>query len=223
MKSTASLQSDGDGPRWYGLYPAEVRDLVDPEGKGRIQVAFPSFGAVATNVNAWATLLTPYADDDQGFEVLPEVGSQVVVGFEAGDPSRPYIVGACWNGRRALPERAQSANNLRTWKSRAGSMLQFDDSQGAAKVTVSMQSGHKLVLDDAAQELTVEHSNGCRITMNIAGQVSISANSTVEVSASLVNIRAPMVQCDGTLQCTTLIASGSVVSPSYTPGAGNVW
>ena len=215
--------SDGDGARWYGLYPALVVDNVDPDAKGRIKVKFPSFGADGATVAAWATLLSPYADKDQGLEILPEVGSQVVCGFEAGDPARPYIVGACWNGKRALPEAAAAPNNLRTLKTRAGSVLQFDDTDGAAKVTVSMQSGHRIVLDDAAQEITVEHSNGCKININIAGQVSITANATVEVTASGVNLHAPTVVCDGLVQCTTLIASTGVVSPSYTPGAGNIW
>jgi uncharacterized protein involved in type VI secretion and phage assembly len=223
MSDRSLFPADGEGPRWFGLYPALVTDLVDPDSKGRIKVKFPSFGDAGSSVTAWATLLSPYADKDQGFEVLPEVDSQVVVGFEAGDPTRPYIVGACWNGQRSLPESAESANNKRTWKSRAGSMLQFDDTQGAAKVTVSMNSGHKVVLDDAAQDITIEHSNGCKININIGGQISITANSTVEVTASAVNIHAPTVMCDGIVQCTTLIASSGVVSPSYTPGAGNVW
>lgn len=223
MTGTPFFPRDGEGPRWFGLYPAIVSDLVDPEAKGRIKVKFPSFGAAGETVAAWATLLTPYADDDQGLEILPEVDSQVVVGFEAGDPARPYIVGACWNGRRALPESADAANNLRTLKTRSGSLLQFDDTQGAEKVTVSMQSGHKLVMDDGTQEITIEHSNGCKININIAGQVTITANATVEVNASAVNIHAPTVNCDGIVQCTTLIASSGVVSPSYTPGVGNVW
>lgn len=223
MSRDPRFPNDGEGPRWFGLYPALVVDLVDPDAKGRIKLKFPAFGQAGESVTAWATLLTPYADDDQGFEMLPEVGSQVVVGFEAGDPSRPYIVGACWNGRRALPESAQTANNLRSLKTRSGSLLQFDDTAGAAKVTVSMQSGHKIVLDDAAQDITVEHSNGCKININIAGQVTITANATVEINASAVNVHAPMVMCDGVVQCTTLIASAGVVSPSYTPGAGNIW
>lgn len=212
---------DGGGPRWYGLYPAIVRELTDPEQRGRIRVSFPMFGQA--EVSAWATLLAPCADDKHGFEVLPEVDSQVVVGFEAGDPARPYIVGACWNGRRALPEAASATNHLRTWRSRSGSQLQFDDTPGAARVTLEMTSGHKLVLDDAAQEVLVEHANGCSITINVAGQVQIMANATLEITASAVNVHAPVVNCDGIVQCTTLIASGGVVSPSYTPGAGNVW
>ena len=211
-----------DPARWHGLYPALVEDLVDAAGLGRIKVRFPGFGGDAAGVATWATLLTPYADADQGLEILPEVGSQVVVGFEAGKTARPYILGACWNGRAALPEAAVRANNLRTLKTRSGSLLQFDDTAGAGRVTLSMQSGHEVVLDDAAQSVTVQHGNGCSIVINAAGQVRVTANSTVEVTAAAVNVHAPTVVCDGLLQCQTLVAS-SVVSASYTPGAGNIW
>lgn len=213
---------DGDGARWYGLYPALVVEIVDPDSLGRIKVKFPSFGAAGGDVTAWATLLTIYADDNQGWEILPAVDSQVVVGFEAGDPARPYIVGACWNGRETLPQAPSASNNKRLLRTRAGSILEFDDTDGSPKITLSMQSGHKLVLDDAAKSVTVSHSNGCQIVMNSAGQVKITANSTVEVNASAVNLHAPMVKCDGVVKCTTLITN-SVVSSSYTPGAGNIW
>lgn len=96
MSHDNRMRPDGEGPRWFGLYPAMVVDLVDPNGKGRIKVSFPSFATAGAIVTAWATLITPYADNDQGLEILPEVDSQVVVAFEAGEPSRPYIVGACW-------------------------------------------------------------------------------------------------------------------------------
>ncbi len=222
MNSAFALPQDGAGARWFGLYPALVSSLVDPAALGRIKVRFPSFGADGAAVTAWATLLSPYADADQGLQVLPEVDSQVVVGFEAGDPHRPYIVGACWNGKAALPEAATRANNLRIFKTRSGSQLQFDDTQNAAKVTVSMQSGHQLVLDDAAQSVSLTHSNGCKIEMNAAGAITVTANATVDVTASVVNLKAPMVKCDGVVQCETLITN-AVISASYTPGAGNIW
>jgi uncharacterized protein involved in type VI secretion and phage assembly len=208
--------------RFFGLYPAIVKDVVDPDNQGRIKVGFPWMGEAGEDVSAWARLVTLYAGDDQGWEILPEVDTEVVVAFEAGNIDRPYIVGAVWNGKESLPEPPQAANNKRLCRTRSGSLLEFDDTEGAAKVTVSMKSGHKLVLDDAQQQVTLQHSNGCEIVMNMSGQVRITANSTVEVNASAVNIHAPMVACDGTVQCSTLITQ-SVVSPSYTPGAGNVW
>jgi hypothetical protein len=61
------------------------------------------------------------------------------------------------------------------------------------------------------------------IRFTAGGQIEIQANSTVEVTASTVNVHAPVSNFDGIINCTTLIASSGVVSPSYTPGAGNIW
>jgi uncharacterized protein involved in type VI secretion and phage assembly len=214
---------DGGAPSYFGLYPAIVTDIVDPDSLGRIQVKLPWLGSDGQDVRAWATLLTPYADNDQGFLVFPAVDTQVVVGFEAGCLRRPYIVGSAWNGVEAQPESPQQANNKRLIRTRAKSLLEFDDTDGAAKVTLSMQSGHKLVMDDSAQEITLTHSNGCVITFNAGGQISITANSTVEITASALNVHCGTSTFDGIVNCTTLNASASVVSPSYTPGAGNIW
>lgn len=219
----AAFRPDGSAERYFGVFPAIVTDIVDPDNLGRIQLKFPWLGADGDSVRAWATLLTPYADDDQGFYVLPAVDTQVVVAFEAGELRRPYIVGSAWNGSEAMPEAPAASNNKRLIKSRAGSLFEFDDTDGAAKVTISMKSGHKVVLDDSAQEVTVEHSNGCLVKLNVAGQVEIKANATVEITASAVNIHASVATFDGVVNCTTLIASSAVVSPSYTPGAGNIW
>jgi hypothetical protein len=45
----------------------------------------------------------------------------------------------------------------------------------------------------------------------------------VEVTAAALNVHAATAVFDGMVSCTNLIASVGVVSPSYTPGAGNVW
>ena len=219
-----SAGPSSDGPTGhYGLYPAIVTDIVDQNNLGRIEVKLPWLGRDGESVRAWATLLTPYADEDQGWQFLPSKDTQVVVGFEAGDLRRPYIVGSAWNGKEKLPDSPAEANNKRLIKTRSGTLLEFDDTAGAVKVTLSLQSGHKLVMDDAAQEIKVTHSNGCSITMVVAGNVMIQANVNCDVTASVMNVHAPVANFDGVINCTTLVASASVVSPSYTPGAGNVW
>jgi uncharacterized protein involved in type VI secretion and phage assembly len=214
---------DGEALRYFGVYPAIVTDIVDTESLGRIQVKFPWLGKDGATVRAWATLLTPYADDDQGFEMLPSVETQVVVAFEAGELWRPYIVGSCWNGKEKLPQDPAKPNNIRVIKTRSGSKLEFDDTEGAEKVTLSMKAGHQLVMDNAANEIQLTHANGCIIRFTAGGQIEIQANATVEVTASALNVHAPAATFDGLINCTTLIASSGVVSPSYTPGAGNVW
>jgi len=217
------FRPDGEALRYFGVYPAIVTNIVDTQSLGRIEVKFPSLGADGDSVRAWCTLLTPYADDQQGYQMLPSVDTQVVVAFEAGDIRRPYIVGSSWNGKESLPGTPESANNKRLIQTRSGSLLEFDDTQGAAKITVSTKSGHKLLLDDGGTQVTLTHANGCVITFNAGGQIQIQANATVEVTASAVNVHAATATFDGIVNCTTLNASVGIISPSYTPGAGNIW
>jgi uncharacterized protein involved in type VI secretion and phage assembly len=214
---------DGMAARHFGVYPAIVADIVDPDSIGRIQLRFPWLGEAGSNVRAWATLCTPYADDDQGIEILPSVDTQVVVAFEAGDLQRPYILGSCWNGRESLPESPAAPNNKRLWKTRAKSLLEFDDTDGLETITLSMKSGHKLVMDNSSQEVKITHSGGSVITFTASGQIQIQANATVEITASALNVHCPTATFDGLINCTSLVASSAVVSPLYTPGAGNIW
>ncbi len=215
---------DGSAPGYFGVYPAIVTDLVDDDRLGRIEVRFPWLGADGDrDVRAWATLCSPYADDNQGLQVLPEVDSQVVVAFEAGNLRRPYIIGASWNGQATLPEDPQRVNDIRVLRSRGGSRLEFDDARAGAKVSVTTTRGHQVVLDDLTQDVTVRHSNGCTLHIDVTGRVEIRANVSLDVTAPSVNVNAAMSTFSGVVQCTTLIASALVSSPAYTPGAGNIW
>ena len=214
---------DGGRQRYFGVYPALVVDIVDPEQLGRVLVKFPWLGADGDSVTAWSTLATPYADDDQGLQIMPEVDSQVVVAFEAGNLRRPYILGACWNGKAATPQTAEDANNIRTIKSRSGSELTFDDSEGAAKITLKMANGHTLEMDEGGMSVTLTHASGQVITLSSSGAVEITANSTVEVTAAAMNVHVPVATFDGIVNCQTLIASTAVTSPMYSPGVGNLW
>lgn len=213
---------DGSAPGYHGVYPAMVTDIVDPDSLGRVQVSFPWLGEGGQDVRAWATLCTPYADDEQGLLVLPEVGSQVVVAFEAGNLRRPYILGAAWNGKETLPHTPEQANNIRLWRSRADSRLEFDDTAGAAKVRITMASGHEVVLDDSAQEVTVKHATGCTVKLT-ATDVEVTANATVKVTSPMVEVDAAVSTFSGIVKCSMLVAEQMVTSPAYSPGAGNIW
>jgi uncharacterized protein involved in type VI secretion and phage assembly len=216
-----------DSALYLGLYPATVVALEgDPQQRQRVKVRFDWLAATAGGgtAEAWAVMVTPYADADQGFQMLPEVGSTVVVGFQAGHLDHPYVVGATWNGNAQAPEAFADANDKRVVVSRAGSRLEFDDTTGSVAVRVTTPGGHEVVLDDGAMNITVTHSGGSTIELTAAGGVKIEAMSTVDVTAAMVTVDAPISQFKGTVTCDTLIATGGgVVSPTYTPGAGNVW
>lgn len=211
----------------HGLYPATVLALAgDPQSRQRIKVSFDWLAATEGGKPpfGWATLITPYADGDEGFQMLPEVGSTVVVGFQAGHLDHPYVVGAVWNGKAKAPDAFTDANNTRVIQTRSGSRVEFDDTKGAVAIRISTPGGHKVVLDDKGTSIEVSASSGARIELTAAGGVTITAASTVDVTAAMVTVDAPMTQFTGVVTCETLIAKGGgVISPMYTPGAGNVW
>lgn len=219
----------GPGGRFYGLYPALVTDNQDPDNQGRVRVKLPwspdNDGAAYEN---WARLATMMAGANRGSWFVPDVDDEVLVGFEAGDPRRPYVLGMLWNGSDAPPETMDSDNNIKSIVSRAGIRIALDDSTGAVKLTLSTPGGHSLVFDDAARAVTAKDSNGNIIKMEASG-ISISTAAKVKIDASLIQASAGMVTVDaalskfsGVVQCDTLI-SNSVISVSYTPGIGNLW
>ncbi|MFJ7204035.1 phage baseplate assembly protein V [Streptomyces sp. NPDC098789] len=220
---TLPAPADGSVPGYFGVYPAFVTDIVDEKRLGRVEVRFPWMGKEGErDVRAWATLCSPYADDEQGLLVLPEVDSQVVVAFEAGNPRRPYVLGAAWHGSAALPHEPQRSNDLRQLRSRQDSRLQFDDTPGAAKVRITMASGHEVTLDDATQQITIRHSGGCVVRLT-GGAVEIQAVSSLDVTAPVVNVTAGYSAFSGIVRVGTLLVDQGIVSPAYTPGAGNIW
>jgi uncharacterized protein involved in type VI secretion and phage assembly len=211
--------------RYFGVYPALVTKIVDDDPKlGRVEVKLPWLGTGgARDVRAWATMVSPYADDDEGLEILPAVGSQVVVAFEAGDLRRPYVLGATWNGAEKRPFKPNATNRRRVLKTPQGSTLEFYDEPGKARATLALASGHSVELDDSASEVRVTHKNGFSITLDAQGRIVVQANGTVEVYAAALNVHAATATFDGIINCTTINCSVGCLSPSYTPGAGNVW
>ncbi|HEY7066779.1 MAG TPA: phage baseplate assembly protein V [Chloroflexota bacterium] len=221
----------GPGGLFYGVYPALVTDVVDPDNQGRVRVRLPwSPDPGGSSYEAWARLATLMGGNQRGTWFIPDKNDEVLVAFEGGQPRRPYVVGGLWNGQDAPPEQMDGAGNnyLRTILSRQGIRITLDDTDGAVKLRLETPGGHKVVLSDGDLSIVVQDSNGnsaklepAGITVTAAAKVTVQA-STAEISAGMVTVNAGMSQFSGVVQCSTLITN-SVVSASYTPGAGNIW
>ena len=215
----------------FGVYPALVVDVVDPDEQGRVMVRLPWAPDLhRADYEAWARIATLMAGPERGTWFIPDVDDEVLVAFEAGDPRRPYVVGALWNGQDAPPERIDSSgrNETKAIVSRNGIKITLEDEVGKEKLVCETPGGQKIVLDDDARAVTISDRNGNKIRLDSdgievdsSGKVVVSAG-TVEVSAGMVTVNAGMSKFSGVVQCDTLIAN-AVVSASYTPGAGNIW
>src|SRR5262245_61778369 len=95
----------GLGGCWYGVYPAQVTDIKDPDSMGRVKVKLPwSPDTGSESYEVWARIATLMAGNNRGTWFIPDAEDEVLVAFEAGNPARPYVVGALWNGQDSPPE-----------------------------------------------------------------------------------------------------------------------
>lgn len=82
--------------------------VVGPPGEeifadkyGRVKVRFHWDRGSGGDSSNWVRVAQPATS---GFYSLPEVGDEVLVAFEHGDPDRPYVLGALWNAADMPPE-----------------------------------------------------------------------------------------------------------------------
>jgi uncharacterized protein involved in type VI secretion and phage assembly len=221
--------TQGLGGPWYGVYPALVTDIKDPDGQGRVRIKLP-WAADDAGFETWARLATLMAGAQRGSWFIPDVDDEVLVAFVGGDPRHPIVIGALWNGADTPPAAMDGAgqNNTKLLCSRNGVKLTLDDSNGRERLLLETPAGQTITLQDGPASIELTDSNGNSVKLEAAG-ITITASAKVTVNASQVHVSAGMVQVDagmskfsGVVQCDTLI-SNSVVSASYTPGAGNIW
>lgn len=221
----------GLGGRWYGVYPALVTDVKDPDGQGRVKITLPwSPDTGDRRYEAWARVATLMGGRNRGSWFIPDVEDEVLVSFEGGHPRRPYVVGALWNGTDTPPASMDGSgrNPLKVLRSRNGVKITLDDTDGREQFIVETPGGQTLTMKDGPGAIEIVDSSGSSVKLQTSGisvetsaKVTINA-STVEVTAGMVNVNAGMAKFSGVVKAETVITN-SVVSASYTPGAGNIW
>ena len=214
-------------------YVAEVVSVQDPDNLSRVQVRLPNFDGIADqDAPVWARVAVPFAGKKRGAFMLPDVGDEVLVSFINRDPRFPVVIGSLWNGNDAPPETLGGAGDkIDRWTivGKAGTRIAIvEEVSGQAVISFKTPNG-------ASGELT--DKSGGKIEFKVAG-ITITADSSgvsvqspakvkvqatqVEVSAGMVTVNAGMSKFSGVVKCDVLQAT-TVISSTYTPGAGNVW
>jgi type VI secretion system secreted protein VgrG len=143
---------------------AEVVDNADPEGFGRVQV---KFNWQKDGSTPWIRYNTLHAGKNRGFYVVPEIGDEVIVGFEGDNPSRPFVIGSYFNGKDNSSDRKNKDNLTKTIRTISGNELTFYDKEGEESIHI----------------FNPNKSNEILITMKDDGLVRIVSNKKVYIEA----------------------------------------
>jgi uncharacterized protein involved in type VI secretion and phage assembly len=217
--AAAERVPDGLAGPYYGVHVGIVVAVDDPDGQGRVRVRLPWLAGGGGGDEAWARLATLMAGAGRGSWFIPDVDDEVLVAFEAGDPSRPYVIGSLWNGRDRPPEQMDATNDVRTIRTRSGVTIRLSDVAGNESLLLETPGGQRVLLGDGRDGIVIEDAVGNRVTLDRSG-IAVAAAGTVEVTGKRVEISAGTVQVDarttrfaGTVQADTVIAKAVVTPP----------
>jgi uncharacterized protein involved in type VI secretion and phage assembly len=200
-----ALQGDGDG-RMFGVARGEVTDNRDPDGLGRVRV---KLSWQTESGGYWARTAAPMSGTGYGAWFLPEVGDEVLVGAEYGDPALLYVLGMLWNGKAKPPAKNEDGkNSLRLIKSKGGHQLLFDDTEKSPILELKLADGRRVTLDKDGVAIDDAKGNTILIKSD-AGEIAITSKAKLSLKSPQIAI-----QADSTLEIKsggTLTLKGALV------------
>src|SRR5512135_3522050 len=176
----------GLGGHWYGVFPALVSDIKDPDGQGRVKITLPwSPDTGGGRYEAWARLATMMAGNNRGSWFIPDVNDEVLVIFLGGDSRNPCVIGGLWNGQDKPPQSMDGAgrNYIKKIRSRNGVQITLDDTDGQEQMVLETPAGQKITLKDGPGAILLEDSNGNSMKLETSG-ITVTAAAKVTVNAS---------------------------------------
>ncbi|HGY4575564.1 TPA: type VI secretion system Vgr family protein [Klebsiella variicola] len=141
-------------PVMAGTLPARVTSTrendtyghIDKHGRYRVNMLFDRARWETGFESLWVRQSRPYAGDTYGLHLPLLAGTEVAIGFEDGNPDRPYIAGVLHDSAHGdhVTIRNDKRNVLRT---PANNKIRLDDERGKEHIKVSTEYGGKSQLN----------------------------------------------------------------------------
>jgi len=189
-----------------GLVIGTVTDINDTDGLGRVKVQYSAVSDVVTST--WARVASIGAGADRGVVLTPEVGDEVLVGFEGGDARRAVVLGGLHGQKDAVPPGAVKDGKVvnRRLTSRLGHVVELGDGTDAAgqHVLLALQgASHRIRLGKDRADVEVPsgvpltvRSGDSTIEMDGKGKLTLSgvtialkATQGIELSGATVEVK----------------------------------
>jgi type VI secretion system secreted protein VgrG len=154
-------------PRIYGTQTAIVTGKsgeeiwTDQYGRIKVQFHWDQLGQNDENSSCWIRVAQGWAGKNWGAIFLPRIGQEVVVSFLEGDPDRPLVTGAVYNGQQPVPYTLpdeQTKSTVKSNSSKGGNgfnEIRLEDKAGSEELYLHAQKDMTIdVLNDQTTTIT---------------------------------------------------------------------
>ena len=157
-----------------------VVENADPLGLGRVRVQM-MWQEAGSEKTPWIRLLQPHSGSGKGFYFVPEIGEEVLVGFQGGNAEKPYVIGTQYNGKEKSGY-ANKENNIKAVHTRSGHKLVFTEDES---ILITDKSGNEILLDTKGSNITITAPETMTLNAkNLNINVSQSMTTNVGMNAS---------------------------------------
>src|SRR5690606_21590080 len=155
----------------------KVTDNNDPQGLGRVKVKLQWQRDTTT---PWLRISMPYTGADKGMYFVPEVGEEVVVGFENGNAEKPYVMGSLYHGKAKPDSFANQSNDIKAIKTRSGHIIELNDESGSETITISDKTQNLIKINTSTNDIHISAGNDLKLT---AKNIQFDATENIYVGA----------------------------------------
>ena len=141
--------------------PSGEEIWTDKYGRVKVQFHWDRLGVKDENSSCWVRVSQSWAGVGWGALFLPRIGQEVVISYVDGDPDRPLITGAVYNGENTTPVALPGMQTQSTLKSRsskqgtAGNELRMEDKKDSEELYLHAQKDMKVEIEnDLSTSLT---------------------------------------------------------------------
>ncbi|HJL15188.1 MAG TPA: type VI secretion system tip protein TssI/VgrG [Sandaracinaceae bacterium LLY-WYZ-13_1] len=185
-------------PRIHGIQPALVTGPsgeeihVDEHGRIKVQFHWDRENPADETSSCWIRVKQEWAGPSWGFWWVPRIGMEVVVHFLDGDPDRPLVTGAVYDGANPTPYPLPDEKTKSTIKSNSSlggegfNELRFEDAAGEEEIFTHAQKDYNEVVENDHNTLvhhdqtnTVDHDQRQTVDANQQERVDVDQTMTV--------------------------------------------
>jgi len=168
------------GPKYYGIYRGTVVNNVDPLQTGRILALVPDVGGLLPS--SWALPSVPLAGKQMGTFMMPQIGANVWIQFEAGDPDCPVWSGGFWGDAAEVPALALAGvpgdPNIVLQTTLQNTIMISDLPGPTGGIMLKSTTGAMIIVNDTG--IYIQNGKGASIVM-VGPSVTINEGALVAI------------------------------------------